>query len=459
MQYLWTPYHFASIVFCLCQIALSPIAINSSAADVQVKVEVSSSGSSFRFRSIPLPAIDDAGAGAQWKVIAGQLDSNSGPLERLSDGQIPVSADQPSQNVFFAAGTQHGMIAVDLGMIVELSEIVTYSWHPENRAPQVYTVYAATGDEPDFDFPQSVEVIAGMPQWTKIASADTRSAKRNGGQHAARIYRAQGTIGKFRHLVFVVNATQPDDRFSHTFFSEVDIIAASAESIQRIKVPDVREISFATVDDAFHFTIDVTQAQELEEWTTEKLKPVILDWYPKIVAMLPSEGFEAARDIRFQFLRDEEMKGIPAYASGATISMNAEWFRGQLNGEARGAVVHEMVHVVQNYPGRNRRVRGPVAPPGWIVEGIPDYIRWFLYEPQTGGAALSPARLKDAKHDASYRTSANFIDWVIRNHPNDGRFLEQLNAVAREGRYSGETWKELTGRTEQELADLWRQGP
>ena len=153
------------------------------------------------------------------------------------------------------------------------------------------------------------------------------------------------------------------------------------------------------------------------------------------------------------------MKGIPAYASGPTISMNAEWFRGQLNGEARGAVVHEMVHVVQGYPGRNRGGRGVVAPPGWIVEGIPDYIRWFLFEPETGGAKLSAERLKDAKHNASYRTTANFIDWVIRNHPNDGRFLEQLNAAAREGRYSGETWKELTGKTEQELADSWRRGP
>jgi hypothetical protein len=93
------------------------------------------------------------------------------------------------------------------------------------------------------------------------------------------------------------------------------------------------------------------------------------------------------------------------------------------------------------------------------VEGIPDYIRWFLFEPETGGAKLSAERLKEAKHDASYRTSANFIDWVIRNHPNDGRFLEQLNAAARGGRYSGETWKELTGKTEQELADVWREDP
>lgn len=115
-----------------------------------------------------------------------------------------------------------------------------------------------------------------------------------------------------------------------------------------------------------------------------------------------------------------------AYASGSTISMNAEWFRGQLNGEARGAVVHEMVHIVQGYPGRGRRVRNVVAPPGWIVEGIPDYIRWFLYEPHTKGAQLSPQALAGALHDASYRTSANFIDWVIRQHPLDGKWIRIL---------------------------------
>jgi hypothetical protein len=128
---------------------------------------------------------------------------------------------------------------------------------------------------------------------------------------------------------------------------------------------------------------------------------------------------------------------------GHTISMNAEWFRGQLKGEARGAVVHEMVHVVQGYSGRNRGGRRFVAPPGWIVEGIPDYIRWFLFEPETGGAKLSAERLKDAKHDASYRTSANFIDWVIRNIPTMDTFwnssmrpLEKAGIRERHGRNS-----------------------
>lgn len=85
--------------------------------------------------------------------------------------------------------------------------------------------------------------------------------------------------------------------------------------------------------------------------------------------------------------------------------------------------------------------------------------RWFLYEPQTEGARLSRQALKNAKHNASYRTSANFIDWVIRNHPLDGKFLERLNAAARQGKYSSQTWQELTGKSEEELAEAWRADP
>lgn len=437
--------------------SLSPrVSLVSIPADGRVETESSQDGSHFRFEKIALPAVDDAAAGGTWKVLAGQVDANSGEIGRLNDGEVPTSADQPAHNFFYAAGTQDGIVALDLGTATQVREIVTYSWHTDSRAPQVYTVYAATGDEPGFAFPKSVDDVKEPTGWRKLAEVDTRTKDQLGGQHAARIFAANDKLGTIRHVLFVIEATEPGNRFSHTFFSEIDVIADDSKDARRISVPEIREIKFTSNDDVYQFTIDVTQALELEEWTTAELKPVIQEWYPKIVAMLPSEGFEAARRVRFQFLRDEEMKGIPAYASGTTISMNAEWFRGQLSGEARGAVVHEMVHIVQKYPRRTRRA---AAPPGWIVEGIPDYIRWFLYEPETGGARLSAQRLKEAKHDASYRTSANFIDWVCRKYPLDGRFLERLNAAARQGKYSTDTWKELTGQTEQDLANAWRAGP
>jgi hypothetical protein len=115
-----------------------------------------------------------------------------------------------------------------------------------------------------------------------------------------------------------------------------------------------------------------------------------------------------------------------------------------------------MVHVVQSYQGRRQRNTRRTQTPGWIVEGIPDYIRWFGYEPQSGGAKLSKGARANAKHDASYRVSANFIDWVLRKYDSDGTLLSKLNAAAREGRYSTAIWQELTGKTEDDLARSWK---
>lgn len=444
----------------LARLTIAMIALilsaRTSLGDTEVFVESSEETTHFQFETIAPPAINDIGATAKWNLLAGRVDANSGPIARLNDGHIPASSDDPAGNFFFAAGTADGLITVDLQQVVDVTQIVTYSWHTDSRAPQVYTIYGATGQEANFAFPESPSAAKESPCWTKLADVETRGRKHEGGQHAARLMNPDASLGKFRHLLFAVKATEPDNRFSHTFFSEIDVISDDGKALQRVSAPEARELKFATTDQAYRFTIDTTQAQELEEWTSAELQPVIVEWYPKIVAMLPSENFEAPTDVRFRYLRDSEMKGIPAYASGNTVSLNAEWFRGQLQGEARGAVVHEMVHIVQKYPGRGRRNRGINVPPGWIVEGIPDYIRWFLYEPETGGAKLSPERLKNAKHDASYRTSANFIDWVIRNHPNDDSLLQRLNAAARDGEYSSDTWKRLTGKTEQELAEEWR---
>ncbi|MEW6157359.1 MAG: family 16 glycoside hydrolase, partial [Verrucomicrobiota bacterium] len=125
-----------------------------------------------------------------------------------------------------------------------------------------------------------------------------------------------------------------------------------------------------------------------------------------------------------------------------------------LKGEAKGAVVHELVHVVQNY-GRGRRDNPEATrPPGWLVEGIPDYIRWFLYEPQSKGAEITARNFERARYDGNYRITANFLNWVVANY--DKAIIEKLNSASREAKYNDELWKTHTGKTVQELGDLWR---
>jgi hypothetical protein len=105
-------------------------------------------------------------------------------------------------------------------------------------------------------------------------------------------------------------------------------------------------------------------------------------------------------------------------------------------------MVHETVHVVQDY-------RDPDCP-GWLVEGIADYIRFFKYEPGKIGR-IDPRR---ARYDGAYRQSAAFLAYVCDKY--DKALVRKINARLREGRYRDEVFKELTGKTVEELGAEWK---
>lgn len=204
-------------------------------------------------------------------------------------------------------------------------------------------------------------------------------------------------------------------------------------------------------DGAYQATIDTSESPELTAWAQEELAPVVGHWYPKIVALLPSEGYEAPR--KFRILFTPRYHGVAATA-GTRIVCNPKWFRDNLKGEAKGAVVHEMVHVVQRYKEDTDHRGDAVRPPGWLVEGIPDYIRWFLYEPETHGAEISKRRIATVKYDDSYRVSGNFLNWVTNNY--DDEIVLKLNAALRDGHYEEKLWSDYTGRTLAELGSEWK---
>src|ERR1017187_7920316 len=53
-----------------------------------------------------------------------------------------------------------------------------------------------------------------------------------------------------------------------------------------------------TADGKCTITIDTSRATNLTQWAETKLAPALAEWYPKIVAMLPSEGFSAPSQFR-----------------------------------------------------------------------------------------------------------------------------------------------------------------
>ena len=201
------------------------------------------------------------------------------------------------------------------------------------------------------------------------------------------------------------------------------------------------------IEGGYRFTIETTDAPDLTEWARKELIPVVQKWYPMIVGMLPGENFTAPRTFSIHFVNS--YKGVAA-TMGNRIECNPAWYRKELKREALGSVVHELVHVVQQYRGQ----RGGKRPPGWLIEGIPDYIRWYLYEPESKGAHIPPSRAAGAKHDASYRVSANFLNWVIASY--DNGLIKALNATMREGRYDDAIWKTRTTHTLEELAAEWK---
>jgi hypothetical protein len=191
----------------------------------------------------------------------------------------------------------------------------------------------------------------------------------------------------------------------------------------------------------------------LTEWAEKELQPVVQEWYPRIVAMLPSEGYNAPTRVTIVF-RDN-MGGTPASASGSRINCNVGWLRRNLKGEAVGSVVHEMVHVVQQYGCGRRNNPNATRTPGWVTEGIPDYIRWFLYEPQSKGAEITARNFSRARYDGNYRITANFLNWVIEKY--DKELHVKLNAAARQGKYSEDLWKDYSSKTLQDLGSEWRE--
>jgi hypothetical protein len=404
----------------------------------------------FKFEKVPAPRRGDVGAKATFTLIEGERDRSGGGLEKLRDGRLPRSADEPASNFFFRPGTDGGRILVDLGSAIELKEVNTYSWHGGTRGPQVYKVYGSEGQADGTATQPKRPADPTTAGWKLLATVDTREGEGGGkdGQFGVNIADSTGSLGKLRYLLFDVFRAETADDFGNTFLSEIDVIDKAAPNAP--EEPINQSITKSVeIEDGTRFTIETTESPDLTEWAHRDLVPVVQKWYPKLVAMLPSEGFTAPRTFSITFT--DEYKGVAA-TMGNRVVCAPPWYRRQLKGEAIGSVVHELVHVVQQY-GRARRAGGNRAP-GWLVEGLCDYIRWYLYEPDTKGCEIPPGRAASAKYDASYRVTANFLSFVITKYDKD--LIKELNAAMREGRYTPEIWKTRTGKPVEELAEEWK---
>jgi hypothetical protein len=426
-------------------------------AGVQVVTEHLSNAQAtpqFKFTRVPPPYRNDAAVEARIRVVSGEADYNSGGTDKLNDGAVPTAEDQPEENFFFAQGADGGRFTVDLRETNEIAQVNTYSWHPGTRGPQVYQLYASDGAGDNFNARPSRPADPESCGWKLLARVDTRPKNGEpGGQYGVSIADSRGPLGNYRYLLFDCSATESADAFGNTFYSEIDVIPANITTPLVAASGPIKPFVIHSPDGQCEIDIDTSRAPSLTDWAEQKLAPVLAEWYPKISAMLPSEGF--APPAKFT-VAIRPGQGVAA-TGGTRVTANSTWLKAEIGKQAIGALLHEEVHVVQQYGRARRNNPNATRSPGWLVEGIPDYIRWFKYEPQSHGADLVyMRRQKNYKYDGSYRVSANFLNWVTEHYDKD--IVKKLNAAMREGKYSEDIWKEACGgKTVQELGAEWKE--
>ena len=149
----------------------------------------------------------------------------NGPLSVLNDGAWAANRDDVSGNVFAADGMH---LMLDLGNLVSVDEVNTFSRHANKRTPQEYTLLGFNGlVAPDATGEIDALLAAG---WEAIAEVDTTgSGDTHGtldsfdGIAGVNILNSDGfALGEFRFLLFdIQNPSDP------TFFSEIDVVGVA----------------------------------------------------------------------------------------------------------------------------------------------------------------------------------------------------------------------------------------
>lgn len=202
----------------------------------EIKITVDHNDSSqataqFKFKNIPSPAASNAATKAKFAIVDGEQDSNSGDLSKLNDGKLPTEEDQPDENFFFSTDSDGGRIQVDLGSAIDIQQVNSYSWHPSTRGPQVYKLYASDGTAEGFNARPEKGKDPEKLGWKLIAKVDTRPKDdEGGGQYGVSISDSDGTIGKYRYLLFECSRTETDDDFGNTFYSEINVIEKNSKA-------------------------------------------------------------------------------------------------------------------------------------------------------------------------------------------------------------------------------------
>ena len=165
----------------------------------------------------------------------------------------------------------------------------------------------------------------------------------------------------------------------------------------------------------------------------KRLVEVFFKVYPKEARIYNRETLR-----KVFFIIDTGYKGVAA-ASAGIVRFNPKWF--ESHPKDVDVVTHEVMHIVQNY--------GDGAGPGWLTEGIADYVRHTLGVDNAGAGWSLPAFKATQSYTNAYRVTARFLVWIEKHHRKG--FVKKVDAALRLHTYTPKIWAQLTGKTVDEL--------
>lgn len=143
---------------------------------------------------------------------------------------------------------------------------------------------------------------------------------------------------------------------------------------------------------------------------------------------------------------DTAYKGV-AETDNGKVTISSVWMH--KHPEDIDVITHEVMHIVQDY--------GESVGPGWLTEGIADYARYkFGVNNDAAKWSLTPYKAGQ-NYDNAYRITARFLVW-IEEKVKPG-IVKTLDAQLRGHTYTDNSWKQLTGKTVDELWKAYTEKP
>ena len=200
-------------------------------------------------------------------------------------------------------------------------------------------------------------------------------------------------------------------------------------------------ISKDTITKNGYTLVFINQDAGFDRQVQQKLTDVFFTVYPAEASTYNTNTLKTV-----VFFVDPQYTGVAATSDGI-VRFNPQWFH--KHPADVDVVTHEVMHLVQAYPES--------AGPGWLTEGIADYVRYQLGVNNAGAQWVLPEYNTKQSYENAYRVTARFLVWIEKNK--HAGIVKQLDAALRAGKYTPAIWKNLTGQTTDELWNEYSQHP